>query len=452
MKQRTIWTGLLTVVIAAVASAYHSTEATQADDYSEIEKLVKSVAQEATSSGSADGLAVLVAVGSEVHVRSAFGRTSEHQDANHAYRVGGLLPAFISAAALQLADQEKLDLDQRLGEFFPKLEDLKDVRIRQLLNHTSGLADCSGFLDEEELSVEKLVPWLVERELDTDPGSCFSLSMTNLVLAGAVVEKAAGSDLATYLAEVVFGPNEMDATQWCWEGPKVDANSVSGVDSPGGLISVPDLAGVHSAAGLCSTVDDLFRWQRALIERRLLEDESYAAFTNATSLSDGSKSFSGCGSYVMQLGEFEGFAFGGTLAGFTAHVAYYPDYELSIILLAEGDEAPLRSLERKMARAVLDIDPLEVRDLPLEPGEKERYLGAYFIGCTQILIQEAHDGTHLEAAWPSDRNLELLYQGRHTFVSSDDSEVSLTFEMDGDHAGAFVLQERGTETRAKRMR
>ncbi len=382
---------------------------------------------------------------------SAWGRGADGDSVDPSHRVGGLLPSFIAAAALQLVDQEKLVLTDRITEFFPELVHAKDVRIRELLAHTSGLPDCTGFLGDEEITAAKLLPWLKERELESEPGTCFTFSFTNVILAGALIEKATSVPLDEYLTDVLFEPLGMEETKWCWDGPKIDEQSVSSFDLPGASVEVGDLGRLHGAAGLCSTAQDLSRWQRALVEGRVLNKDSLEAFTSARRLPDGSISHLGYGAYAMKLGEFNGFALGGTMAGFRAHVAYYPDFELGVVLLAEGENIPLRTIERSVARAILDLNEEVVRDLKLDPAEREPYLGTYFIGCTQVTIEEAGDGEHLTAHWAGDYSLRLLYQGRDVFVSAEDPDVSLAFELEDGRATAFTLRERGTETRAKRL-
>ncbi len=458
MTHRNYWIALLTTLFVVALCAFKPAEPTpltqDEDEFGEIERIVESIAREATQSGEATRLSVLLAIGSEVRHQSAWGEPESGRDTTErgsSYRIGGLLPTFISTAVLQLADQRKLSLDDKLTKHFPELENAKGVLVRHLLAHTSGLADFSGFIDDDELDGEHLVAWLKGQDLEVEPGHCFTYSLSNVLLAGALVERVAESKLEEYITRVVFNGAKMSATEWCWEGPKVDEQSFSGQDGPGGLIQSPSMAYIYGAAGLCSTTDDLFRWQRSLENRTLLEDDSYVEFTSPIRLADGSSSYFGCGAYVTRVAEFEGYSSGGTMAGFRAHTAYYPDFELTIILLAEGDEVPLPAIEARMARAVLDVEDPELRDLPLDTKEKQRYVGSYFIGCTQVLIQDPGEGKHLEALWSSDRELELLYQGRHVFVSAEDADVSLVFDMGEENAKSFLLRERGTETIAKRL-
>lgn len=425
--------------------------ATRGPENDEITKIVAEVSRKVASDAGLDVLSVVVAVEGEVVVDESFGRLdTEMRDRNAPHRVGPLLPQFIATAVLQLADQDKLSLDDDITKHFPELEMAKGVHVEHLLAHASGLPDFSGFIDgTDAVSTDEVMTWLKTQSLEFDPNHCAIFSLTNVALAGAVVEKVTGMALSDHLTNFVFEPSGMSSTRWCWDEPNADDDGACEQDLPGGAVEATDLPRLFASAGLCSTADDLQRWQRALVQRELVEDDSLSTFTSPRRLADGDTSFLTGGASAMRLAEIDGFGCGGTLGGFASHLSYYPDYNLGIVLLARGSNANLRKLERSIGRAVLDLPDPEVRDVPLTERERERYLGAYYIGCTQVTIESA--GERLKATWPDESDYELRYQGWHVFVSADDDAITLTFDGQGDRSMSFQLFEHGSVTEARRL-
>ena len=136
-------------------------------------------------------------------------------------------------------------------------------------------------------------------------------------------------------------------------------------------------------------------------------------------------------------------------AGSRVHVAYYPDVDMLITVLAHGDEAPVDRIERSFARAVFNLPEPGIQDIVLTPEELRRYTGMYLIGCNQFLIG-ARDG-HLIASPSTGDSFKLLYQGNQVFISSTDRDVSLTFTVEDGQAVSFVLNEHGVESTAVRL-
>ena len=101
------------------------------------------------------------------------------------------------AAILLLQEEGQFSLDDPVGKYVPGLTRGDDVTIRQLLSHTSGYQDYwpqdyvhAGHAEADD--AQSLDRW-ARLPLDFDPGTTWQYSNTNYVIAGLIVEKAAGS-------------------------------------------------------------------------------------------------------------------------------------------------------------------------------------------------------------------------------------------------------------------
>jgi CubicO group peptidase (beta-lactamase class C family) len=109
-----------------------------------------------------------------------------------AYSIGSISKQFTATAILLLAEDGKLSLDDPVSRFIPNLTRAGEVRIRQLLSHTSGYQD---FWPQDYVppfmlqptTADKILDLWARKPLDFDPGTQWQYSNTNFVIAGLIV-------------------------------------------------------------------------------------------------------------------------------------------------------------------------------------------------------------------------------------------------------------------------
>src|SRR5467141_3627920 len=132
------------------------------------------------------------------------------------YSIGSISKQFTATAILLLQEQGKLSLDDKVGKFVPDLRRAGEVTIRQLLSHTSGYQDYwpQDYVMPmmlEPVTASRIMELWARKPLDFDPGTKWQYSNTNFVIAGAIVEKAAGKPLLDFLRDRIFIPLGMNS-------------------------------------------------------------------------------------------------------------------------------------------------------------------------------------------------------------------------------------------------
>ena len=124
------------------------------------------------------------------------------------FHSGSMSQMFTAAAVLVLAEDGRLALSDRLASFFPDVpESFRDISIRQLLTHTSGISDYIAMLDlQRDYSDDELVKIAFSRSLQFAPGGRSSYTNTNYLLLGLIASKVAGRSFGDVLRERVFEP------------------------------------------------------------------------------------------------------------------------------------------------------------------------------------------------------------------------------------------------------
>ncbi|MBD2893850.1 D-alanyl-D-alanine carboxypeptidase [Actinomadura sp. RB99] len=149
-------------------------------------------------------------------------RTGRPMPADPRVRVGSITKTFTAVTVLQLAAQGRVSLDAPVARYLPGLIDAnghdgRDVTVRSLLRHTSGLPDhMDSFQSTDEFRFRHFEPEeLVRRALRLpDPGRGWHYSTTNYVVAGLIVEKVTGHRLEDETARRIIRPLGLRGTYW----------------------------------------------------------------------------------------------------------------------------------------------------------------------------------------------------------------------------------------------
>jgi CubicO group peptidase (beta-lactamase class C family) len=287
------------------------------------------------------------------------------------FRIGSITKQFTAAAALRLAEQGKLSLDDREGS----------ATLRQILTHSSGV---TSFTDRD---VRPAGGWSVRRDPAAmqaliaglappyrfTPGTGWQYSNSGFYLAGAAVERASGQPLGTWLASAFFTPLGMTRTAIDDEREIVPDRASGYASTPEGFTNAAWVsASVPGGAGaMRSTVTDLLRWQHALLGGRVLAQSSLAQMLAPARLSDGSlarRGPAGCRLSQYGMGEYldspngvRKVSHGGSIDGFRAYLASYPDRGLAFVILTNGESA-LAPLAQKIEDQL--IGPSKVPPCP----------------------------------------------------------------------------------------
>jgi len=261
------------------------------------------------------------------------------------YSVGSISKQFTATAILLLQEQGKLSVDDKVAKWVPGLTDGDKVSIRQLLSHTSGYQDfwpqdyvMPGML--QPTTAQKILDGWARIPLDFTPGTKWQYSNTNYVIAGLIVEKAAGKPLLSVLQERVFGPLHM-ASVTNTDEAKLPASDPTGYMryALGPLRPAPkEGKGWMFAAGeLAMSAEDLAKWDISMINQAVLKPASYHEMETDVLLANGVGTGYGLGVDVGMQGGHRYLGHGGEVSGFVSQNTIYPDDHAAVVVLTNQD-------------------------------------------------------------------------------------------------------------------
>jgi D-alanyl-D-alanine carboxypeptidase len=264
------------------------------------------------------------------------------------YSIGSVSKQFTATAMLMLAEEGKLSLDDRVVRWLPNLTRAKDVTIRQLLSMTSGYQDywpqdyvMPGML--LPVSATDIVHAWAEKPLDFEPGTKWQYSNTNYVIAGMIVERAAGMPLLDFLHKRVFDRLHMASVSDIDSAPLGEGDPARylryALGSP--RIAPKEGKGWLFAAGeLAMTPRDLALWDIAVIEQALMQPASYRTQQTEVQLANGVGTHYGLGVSVNMTDGRRVVSHGGEVSGFTTENDIYPDERAAVVVAVNLDASP----------------------------------------------------------------------------------------------------------------
>jgi CubicO group peptidase (beta-lactamase class C family) len=208
------------------------------------------------------------------------------------FQLGSTTKQFTAMAIMILKDRGKLQLEDPLTKFCPEFPAYaRNITVRHLLNHTSGLPDYEeillGKVDYDKLfqsskspraaheftSAEALRALSRQPQLRFTPGEKFEYSNSGYVVLAQIIERLSGMRYAEFLKRNIFDPLGMHATLVVDERRQRVAHLALAYGKRNGTwqdIGYTPENYIYGEDGIHGTVDDLFRWDQALYTEKLI--------------------------------------------------------------------------------------------------------------------------------------------------------------------------------------
>jgi CubicO group peptidase (beta-lactamase class C family) len=266
------------------------------------------------------------------------------------FEIGSITKQFTAACILQLQAAGKLQIDRPLSDYLPEAPHASEVTLRQLLTHTSGLhdyiTDAQGEIDakaSQPSSYPDLIARIASLPLDFPPGSRWAYSNTGYLLLGRVIETVSGETYWDYLRGHILQPLRMTRTRTVADEGRLAAMAKGYRHRNGVLETAPVLdASWAAAAGLLvAPLDDLAKWDTALLAGKVVPASDYRLMTLPASTRDGASTGYGFGFFLAPKDDQPRIGHTGGSNGFTSADEYFPRQGVRIIAFTNlGDDKP----------------------------------------------------------------------------------------------------------------
>lgn len=189
---------------------------------------------------------------------------------------------FTAAAVMKLQMLGKLDVTDPVDDYLEDVpHDKQAITVQHLLTHTSGLVDDLED-DYEPVTRDAMIAAAMDSPVEAPPGASYAYSNAGYSLLAAIVDIASGTGYEQFLAEYLFEPAGMTSTGYVL--PDWDLSDVAiefddqGTDQGSAIDRTWDNDGpywnLRGNGGLLSTAHDMFRWNVALLDDNILNEDA----------------------------------------------------------------------------------------------------------------------------------------------------------------------------------
>lgn len=267
------------------------------------------------------------------------------------FNLGSVSKTFVGFAILKLQEQGKLSIEDPIFKYFPNFKDsnlVKDIKIKHLLSHTSGLPD-NRPVDKDSVffltanDEQNFAPILQNDSLLFQPGERFEYSNPAFNGLALIVEKVSGQKWQQYIKENIFNPSGM-ATSVITDGAFPDKGVSHGYQQVNDKWQEYDFGEyptfcASGNGGVWSSVEELLLYEEAIQKNKFVSDSTVKLARRVFIPSNWKDTIPPNIGFDWFTETFEGLkAIGhtGDQGGFRADYFYYPEKKIFIGMISNG--------------------------------------------------------------------------------------------------------------------
>ncbi len=315
----------------------------------------------AYSTPNAPGAALLVLRNDSVLIKKSYGLADVEKNvpvtAATNFRLASITKQFTAMAVLLLEERERLSLEDKILKFFPDFPLYgKEITVRHLLNHTSGLVDYEALVPDSQ-TVQLLDADCLQLMFSVDslyfaPGTQYRYSNTGYALLALIVEKISGERFADFVQKNIFSAVGMNTSVAFENGRSTVAQRAFGhswIDGKWVRTDQSNTSAVLGDGGIYSNVEEIALWISALWNYRMLPEASQHRSWADGVLNDGSSIDYGMGWHKETYRGIRHPHHGGSTRGFRNHILVFPEQQLMVIVLTNRNQGEPITLAKAVA-------------------------------------------------------------------------------------------------------
>lgn len=311
---------------------------------------------------------ILVAKDNKILFEKTYGwadmRAKIEIDETSAFQLASVSKPLTATAILMLVDQNRLTLDDPVVKYIPQFP-YRQITIRQLLNHTSGLPMYfwlaeHKWADKKAPGNQEMIDLMAEHNLPLffTPGKKFEYSNTGYFILASIIEKVSGLTFGEFMKNNIFEPLGMNNTYvYSFGYDSLKPNHLYGYRkySSRGYAKIPETVndGVVGDKNVYSTIEDLYKWIYALNNGLLISKENLELMYSKGQTKRGCEVPYGFG-FRIGLEQNEPIIYhDGKWNGFRNSIKQYPNDSLVIIALEHSSNPFVKGLVNKVKYTTL---------------------------------------------------------------------------------------------------
>jgi len=378
-----------------------------------------------------------------------------HDDAS-TFAIGDISQTFTAALVMMAVGENKLQLESTLDTYLPKLPNSNLITVRHLLEHRSGLGDYTENLPVYQnpsigTTINKLLVPMEGTATQFQPGQRHQQVGTNYLILTHILEEAYNKDYQTLLEEKITGPNSLNNTfLTAVNATKLRSKSSGHQQVAAELNPQPATHPLFTAGagGISSTASDLGTFSHVLFNEGMIPGHMMDMMKPRASTDN-----YGMGLTSTNIHGKTAVGNEGSQNGFHSSFQYFPDEEVTIVILMNRSAANFDGMVSEITGAYFGAAPVPTFDekpetpttapaAPTAAKPAEAVITGTYAFNPKLKITVFREGGELKAQTANQppTTLEkvgpLSYkikgtEGRISFVVENDVVTHLLFEQAG---------------------
>ena len=372
-------------------------------------KAIDSLAWVQKESYKLPGLAVGIIKDDEVIYAKGFGvrslNSQQSVNTKSIFHMASVSKPFTATAVMQLVEKGKVNLDKPLIAYLPyftmKDNRYKDITIRQMLNHSSGIADVEDYeWDNPQFdadAAERYSRQFHNDSLDFTPGTSYNYSNPAFDLLADVIAKVSGLTFEDYMKKHIFDPAGM--TNSTFYKPDVPENLATKPHVLGPTFKVEEsniypYNRIHAPSStLQSNVEDMMRWAKLYLNKGQIDGKQIFNTDTYNQLITPQVGIGGKDSiciswFSRSLGKYRKLEHNGGDDGYKAHFAFLPEKSIAIVVMTNGDYFPSWISADYFLKIILNENPIQSWAVPIHLKLSEHILEGGIEKCKEVYFYE----------------------------------------------------------------
>jgi CubicO group peptidase (beta-lactamase class C family)/outer membrane protein OmpA-like peptidoglycan-associated protein len=345
------------------------------------------------------------------------------------YRIGSITKTFTATMIFQLIEEGKINLNTTLNNYFPKLPNSKIITIGNLLNHTSGLHECTDIPNYQAWkklpkTQDEMLSIISKFKVDFQPNEKSLYSNSNYLILGYIIEKITKKSYSENLNELITSKIGLSDTYY---GNRTNVNNDESFSyeykNNWKQLSETNMTIPVGAGAIVSKPEDLTKFIEALFSLKLVSQSSLLQMKTL-------KEHYGMGLVETPFYGKTGYGHNGRIDGFRSFLVYFPDDSIAVSYITNGEVYPFDDI----CKAVLCICFNKDYTIPTffsitDTKELDKYLGVYSNPQYQSKITISKNNTTLIVQTTGESTVLLDATEKDKFAA-DEAGIFMEFNPD----------------------
>ena len=314
--------------------------------------------------------------------------------------IGSVAKQMTDFAIVLLTQKGLISLDDPINKYLEEVPVCaSEITIRHLIHHTSGLREIydteamRGRRSGDAIFQEDVLTLLKQsKELNFTPGDQFLYCNTSYALLAEIVQKVGGLPFEEWMKTNIFLPLDMKDTYMMDKHGEIFPGMADSYakQRDGSYTEIFDNSTIFGQGGVYTSLEDLAKWLMNLAKPTLGGASAKNQMLQRGVLNNGDTLNYAFGLYITEYNGIRRINHGGVSAGYRTQLAYFPDYDLGIIVKNNCPEVPSADVIDLVANfylsdhflknpsGILEDDPANSTSFELPDDPLTAYVGDYY--------------------------------------------------------------------------